>query len=91
MSGGDSLGGSAVVPSHKYQEKVRLADAANSKFRKGLHHLKRKRYSLARSKFRAALKARILLHGDISHLSIAPVHEMIGMVERKMGKECLRS
>ena len=37
-------------------------------------------------KFRAALEVWLLLYDDVQHLSIAPVHEMIGLVERKLGE-----
>ena len=36
-------------------------------------------------KFRAALKARILLYEDISHRALVPGHEIIGHVELKLG------
>jgi len=78
---GNSL---STLPSRKYQDKTRLSTLASSKFEKGLRCVKRRRYSLVRSKFRAALKARILLHEDARHLSIAPVHEMLGMVKRRL-------
>ena len=81
-TGGDESLGNV---SSKYNNESYLQAAAAAKFQKGLHCTKRKRYSMARSKFRAALKARILLHEDIQHISIAPVHEMIGLVERKLG------
>ena len=74
------------LPSHRYGDGQYLATAAKSKFEKGLHCDRHRRYSLARSKFRAALKARLLLHQDTNNLSIAPVHEMIGMVERQLGE-----
>jgi hypothetical protein len=38
------------------------------------------------SKFRAALKARLLFHGDPGHVSLAPVHEMLGLVERRVAE-----
>lgn len=82
---GDGNTLSSSIPNEKYHDKSYLADAASTKFHKGLQCVNRRRYALARSKFRAALKARILLHEDIQHLSIAPVHEMIGLVERKLG------
>mmetsp|Transcript_21318 Transcript_21318/g.46277 ORF Transcript_21318/g.46277 Transcript_21318/m.46277 type:complete len:332 (-) Transcript_21318:833-1828(-) len=80
----DSFGEYVGLTPHKYHDKARLASVAKSKFHKGMYCTERRRYSLARSKFRAALKARILLHEDVGHLSIAPIHEMIGMVERKL-------
>jgi hypothetical protein len=36
-------------------------------------------------KFRAALKARILLYEDISHRALVPGHEILGHVELKLG------
>ena len=39
-----------------------------------------------KAKFRSSLKASVLLHDDIDHLSLAPVHEMLGVVERSLGQ-----
>jgi len=87
-SGGDAtaLSSNLEVPhASKYGDSLSLADTARSKFQKGLECTSKQRYKLARSKFRAALKARILLHRNARHLNIAPVHEMLGMVEWKLG------
>lgn len=49
------------------------------------HHMHTQHYTLSGDKFRAALKARILLYEDISHRALVPGHEILGHVELKLG------
>ena len=76
-------GGSGSLASRR-RDKDYLRATAAAKFAKGLRCAEEGKHALARSKFRAALKARVLLHGDVNHLSLSLVHEMLGIVERNL-------
>merc|ERR1719401_1159220 len=73
--------------SSRHRDKDYLQAAAAAKFAKGLRCLEDGQHEEARSKFRAALRALVLLHDDeVTHLSMSPVHEMLGAVERSRGQ-----
>eukprot|EP00580_Thalassiosira_gravida_P014014 CAMPEP_0201683380 /NCGR_PEP_ID=MMETSP0494-20130426/52097_1 /ASSEMBLY_ACC=CAM_ASM_000839 /TAXON_ID=420259 /ORGANISM="Thalassiosira gravida, Strain GMp14c1" /LENGTH=1049 /DNA_ID=CAMNT_0048167155 /DNA_START=374 /DNA_END=3521 /DNA_ORIENTATION=+ len=86
MHDDDSSAGSASLATHEKKDKRYLRETSKSKFEKGLTCFQRKKYALSRSKFRASLKTHLLLYGDMHHLRISPVHEMIGRVEGELGQ-----
>ena len=84
--GSVSSGNLADALSLKDEDPRRLHALAEDKFRKGMQCARRERHALARAKFRAALKARLLLHEDLAHASLVPLHEMLGLMERELGR-----
>lgn len=67
----------------RLNDKSYLTEESSRNFQRGLDFIQRTWYEKAGRKFRISLKARILLQGNANHISIAPVHEMLGHIERK--------
>lgn len=80
-SSGSSIGSLNL---RKIHDKAYLKEQSTQTFDQGYRYVRRGNYEKARYKFRTALKARILLHGNAQHISIAPIHEMLGHIELKL-------
>ncbi|KAL3777772.1 hypothetical protein HJC23_008889 [Cyclotella cryptica] len=76
----------AATPNkHANHDRKDLAQYASAKFEKGFHLVHKSKFEMARNKFRSAQKARILLHDDVYHITIAPGYEILGHVNLALG------